>query len=92
MTSLNPAYGAPVLENGLQEAQNQKVIEMTVPILSGCLDFGGRSAAMLTKNGINSPKGYITNDDKPWPWKFHYLSTHEKMKSKMGLWVHLGKI
>ena len=47
---------------------------------------------MLTKNGINSPKDYITNDDKPWPWKFLYLSTHEKMKSKMGLWVHLGKI
>ena len=34
---------------GLQEAKNQKVIEMAVPILSGCLDFGGKSEAMLTK-------------------------------------------
>ena len=26
---------------------------MTVPILSGCLDFGGRSEAMLTKQEFN---------------------------------------
>ena len=65
MTSLSPAYSAPVLQNlGLQEAKNQKVIEMTVPILSGCLDFERRSAAMLTKKGINSPKDYTTNDHK----------------------------
>ena len=51
---------------GLQEAKIQKVIAMTVPILSGFLDFGGKSEAMLTKNGINSPKGYTTNDAKPW--------------------------
>ena len=59
MTSLSPTYSAPVLE------KNEKVIEMTVPILFGCLDFGGRSEAMLTQKGINSRKGYTTNDAKP---------------------------
>ena len=63
---------------GLQGAKNQKVIERTVPILSGCLDFGVRSAAMLTKNGINSPKGYTSNDDKPWAWKFHHICLPRK--------------
>ena len=67
---------------GLQEAKNQKVIEMPVPILSGCLDFRGRSEAMLSKYGRNSPKGYTTNDAKPWAWKSHHFATHEKMKTK----------
>ena len=66
---------------GLQEAKNQKVVEMTVLILSGCLDFGEKSAAMLTKNGINSPKGYATNDDKPWAWKSHYLCHPQKAEN-----------
>ena len=60
---------------GVQEAKNQKVTEMTVPILSG---FGGNSEAMLTKNGKNSPKGYTTNDDKPWVCKSHYFSHPRK--------------
>ena len=43
MTSLSPTYSAPVSENwACQEAKNQKVIEMTVPILSGCLDLEER--------------------------------------------------
>ena len=67
MTSLSPAYSAPVSENwACKKPKNQKVNEMTVPILSGCLDFGGRSEPMLTKKGINSPKGCTTNDAKPW--------------------------
>ena len=64
---------------------------MTVPIISGCLDFGGRSEAMLTKNGINSPKGYTTNDAKNWAWKSHNLASHEKMKSKRDYGVTWGK-
>ena len=64
---------------------------MTAPILSRCLDFGGRREAMLTKNSLNSAKGYTTNDAKPWAWKSHHLATHEKMKTKRGLRGHLGK-
>ena len=64
---------------------------MTVLILSGCLDFEGRSAAMLTKNCINSPKGYTTNDDNPGLGNLIIFATHEKMKTKMRLWGHLGK-
>ena len=40
---------------------------------------------MLTKNGTNSPKGYTTNDNKPWAWKSHYLATHENMKTNYGI-------
>ena len=34
-------------------------------ILSGCLDFEGRSAAVLTYM-VYSPKGFTTNENNPW--------------------------
>ena len=34
-------------------------------MLSGCLDFEGVSAAMLTYT-VYSPKGFTTNENKPW--------------------------
>ena len=39
-TSLSPANSAPVSENwACNKPKTRKVIEMTVPILSGCLDL-----------------------------------------------------
>ena len=58
---------------------------MTVLRLSGCLDFEGLSAAMLTYM-IYSPKGLTTKENKPKAGKSHQLAT-----LMMRLWVHLNK-
>ena len=79
---------APVSENWASKKPKPEVIEMTVPILSGCLDFGGRSGAMLTQKGINCPEGYTTNDAKP--WLGNVISCHPR-KTKRRYGVTWGK-
>ena len=62
IASLTPTYSAPVLETWPARSQKPEIkIKMTVLY---CLDFEGRSTAMLTYM-VYSPKGFTTNETSP---------------------------
>ena len=66
IASLSQTCSAPVFENwDCKKPKTRNLNENDSTILSGCLDFEGRSAAVLTYM-VYSPKGFTTNENNPW--------------------------